>query len=209
MTWGRTAMAATAVMCVVGTVFAATPLGRDLMFHVLPLRWTGEAERVAAAVNIGPGATVADLGAGSGALVVELARIVGPRGRALASERSEGLRSRIAERAKSAGVAVAVVAGADRATNLPDACCDAITMRMVMHHIADREAFARDVRRAVRPGGRIAIIDFLPGALPHLAADHGVDPADVVAAFSAAGFQVVTRDDAWGGRNYLIVLRPR
>jgi ubiquinone/menaquinone biosynthesis C-methylase UbiE len=190
-------------------VFAATPLGRDLTFHVLPLRWTGEAGRLAAVLRIGPGSAVADVGAGSGALIVELSRIAGSNGRAFASERTASQRAAIASRARGAGVAVTIVEAADDGTSLPDACCDAITMRMVMHHIADPPAFARDVRRALRPGGRVGIIDFAPGALPHLAADHGVSAAQVIAQFGTAGFEVADRNDHWGGGNYLIVLRAR
>jgi hypothetical protein len=43
--------------------------------------------------------------------------------------------------------------------------------------------------------------------MPHLAGDHGVDPARVLAAFTAAGFTMHARDDQWGGRTYLMVLR--
>jgi hypothetical protein len=43
--------------------------------------------------------------------------------------------------------------------------------------------------------------------MPHLGGDHGSDPAAVIAAFTAAGFSVQARDDQWGGRTYLIVLR--
>ena len=82
-------------------------------------------------------------------------------------------------------------------------------MRMVWHHIQDPASFARELRRAIKPGGHIGIIDFARGALPHLAVDHGVDPAPIVAAFTAAGFEVASRQDEWGGRNFLLVFRPR
>jgi ubiquinone/menaquinone biosynthesis C-methylase UbiE len=192
-----------------GAVFAVTPLGRDLIFHVVPLRWTGEAERLAAALHVRSGSVVADIGAGSGALIVELARMAGPQGRAFASERTPDQRGAIQNRATSAGVAVTTIEAADASTNLPDACCDAITMRMVMHHIADAAAFARDLRRSIRPDGRVGIVDFAPGALPHLADDHGVPPERVVSHFEAAGFEVAARHDDWGGRTYLLVFRPR
>jgi ubiquinone/menaquinone biosynthesis C-methylase UbiE len=188
-------------------VFAATPLGRDLLFHVLPISWTGEAARLSTALNIGSGSVVADIGAGSGALIVELSRVVGPAGRAYASERTPEQRQRIVERAAAGGVAVTAIAAGDRSTNLPDGCCDGITLRTVMHHIDDHAAFARDLRRSLRPGGRVGIIDFAPGAMPHLGGDHGVGPADVTSAFQAAGFIEQSRDEQWGGRTYLMVFR--
>jgi SAM-dependent methyltransferase len=192
-----------------GAVLAATPLGRDLLFHLMPVGWTGEADRLAAALRLRPGSVIADIGAGNGALIVALARRVGPEGRALASERTPEQRQTIARGAESAGVAVTVLEAADRSTNLPDSCCDAITMRMVMHHIPNRGVFARDVRRAVRRDGLVGIIDFAPGALPHLGGNHGVSPDLVVSDFEAAGFEVAARHDDWGGRTYLLVFRPR
>ena len=209
MSLRRMALTGIAVVLAVGAVFALTPLGRDLVFHALPVSWTGEAERLAAAVQIGPGAVVADIGAGTGSIVIELSRLVGPEGRAVATERTPDQRRRIGVRAAAAGASITVLEAGERTTGLPDGCCDAIVMRMVMHHIGDAAAFARDVRRSVRSSGRVGIIDFAPGALPHLARDHGVDPDQVVAQFTAAGFELVSRDDHWGGRTYLIVFRAR
>jgi SAM-dependent methyltransferase len=207
MTLRKLALTGAAIVLGGTAVFAVTPLGRDLLFHVLPVNWTGEATRLGAALGIRPGSAIADIGAGNGALIVELAKLVGPEGAAFATERTPEQRQRITDRATSAGVRVSVVEAADRSTHLPDGCCDAITMRMVMHHIADPETFARDLRRSLRRGGRVGILDFAPGAMPHLTSDHGSDPAGVVAAFTSAGFSVQSRDDRWGGRTFLIVFR--
>jgi SAM-dependent methyltransferase len=187
--------------------FAVTPLGRDLLFHVLPVNWTGEAERLAAALDIRGGSIVADLGAGSGALAVELAKLTGQEGGTFASERTPAQRRAISDRAGRAGQRVTVVEAGDQSTNLPDSCCDAITMRMVMHHVNDPAMFVRDLRRSLRAGGRVGVVDFAPGVMPHLRHDHGVDPRTVVDAFSAAGFTTIIRDDQWGGRTYLMVFR--
>jgi len=205
MSWKRIVLASAAVVAGGATLFAVTPLGRDLLFHAVPMRWTGEAARLAVALKVGAGNAIADIGAGSGALAVELAAIVGPAGRMFATERLPEQRQRISDRAASAGAAITVVEAADTATGLPDACCDAITMRMVMHHIGDPAAFARDLRRSIRPGGRVGVIDFAAGALPHLAHDHGVSPEQVAAHFTAAGFRVEQRQSNWGGRTYLLV----
>lgn len=189
-------------------VFSLTLLGRDLAFHAVPIRWTGEPARLAEILGISPGSEVAELGAGSGALIVELATSVAPGGRAFATERTADQRSAIMKRALDRDVDVVVLAAPDLATNLPDACCDAIVMRMVLHHIADVRLYAHSVRRAVKPGGRVAIIDFAPGALPHLTDSHGVAADRVVEAFGEAGFALTGRDATWGGRTYLVVFTP-
>jgi SAM-dependent methyltransferase len=205
----RVALVSAGLMLGGGAVFAVTPFGRDLMFHVVPPGWTGEADRLAAALQVRKGSVVADIGAGNGALIVELAQLVGPQGHAYASEVTPEQRRQIEKRSRGAGLTVTTIAAADSSTNLPNACCDAITMRMVMHHVSDPAAFARDLRRAIRPGGRVGIIDFAPGALPHLAGDHGVPIDAVLSNFAAAGFDVASRHDDWGGRTYLIVFTPR
>ena len=207
MSLKQIALTAAAVVVGGGAVFAVTPFGRDLIYYVAPLSWTGEPDRLMAALGIGADAVVADVGAGDGALIVELARRVGPAGRAFATEVDGDRLEQVRSRAAGAGVSVTVIEGAAHTTNLPDACCDAIVMRMVMHHIADVGVFARDLRRSLRSGGRLAVIDFAPGAIPHLAGNHGVDISSVIGQFTAAGFSVASRVDDWGGRNYLLVFR--
>jgi len=209
MTFRKIAIIALTVAVATGALAAATPLGRDLLFHVVPIRWTGEADRLVGAVQLAPGDTVADIGGGDGRLIAELAAIVGSSGRAYATERSEEKRRRIAATARAADVAVTLVEAGEQNTGLPDACCDVITMRMVLHHVTNHVAFAADLRRSLRAGGRLAIIDFKPGALPHLADDHGIDPNSVTDVMQKAGLDLTSRDERWGGGNYLLIFRAR
>jgi SAM-dependent methyltransferase len=190
-------------------VLALTPLGRDLLFHVIPTDWTDEPARLGEALGLARGATVAEIGAGNGHLITALAAMTGPEGTAFASERTPGQRDAIFRRAQSRGVSVRVLEAPDHTTNLGDACCDAIVMRMVLHHLADPGRYAVDLRRAIKRGGRLAIIDFAPGALPHLADDHGVSPDAVSGIVTAAGFTLLRRDDEWGGRTFLLVFAAR
>ncbi len=54
---------------------------------------------------------------------------------------------------------VTVIEGAAAATNLPDACCDAIVLRNVYRHITAVDPFIRSLVASLKPGGRLAIID--------------------------------------------------
>jgi ubiquinone/menaquinone biosynthesis C-methylase UbiE len=47
---------------------------------------------------------------------------------------------------------------------LPEACCDAILLRLVYHAFDKPEKMRASMHRALRPGGRILIIDFRPDA---------------------------------------------
>ena len=190
------------VALTIGFLWAARPL----VFHVLPLAWTGEADRLAEFLKIRPGSRVAEIGAGTGALATEMARRVGPAGAVFATELNPERRAQIAQRAARLPQLTAVEAGAD-VTKLPFDCCDAIYMRAVLHHIAAPDAYARELARAVRPGGRVAIIDFPPGALFMHGADHEIDAQVVLRAFTAAGLELEGREDSWGGAMYLLVFR--
>jgi ubiquinone/menaquinone biosynthesis C-methylase UbiE len=179
-------------------------------FFVAPYAWTGEADRLKEVLEVVRGAHLADIGAGDGSLAIEMARAVGPEGVVYASDIDPEARNAIAARAERTGTRqIRVVAAAADATNLPRACCDAIYLRAVFHHLDDHSAFARSIVEALRPRGRVAIIDFPPGALWFHGADHGVTRAAVVAAFSGAGLSLTREIEDWGGGMFLLVFeRP-
>ena len=81
---------------------------------------------------------------------------------------------------------------------LADGCCDMIFMSMVLHHVGDRPAMARECRRILRVGGRICVRNctrdtvypqtrFFPGMLPMVR--ELPSSADVIALFEAAGLR--------------------
>ena len=185
--------------------FAAVVTWR-FAFFILPFSWTGESARLAELLRVQPGAAVADIGAGDGAMAAEMARLVGASGVIYATELSAPQRAAIAKRAQGAALSqVRVIQSATDATRLPEACCDAIYLRAVMHHLTDREQFAGEIHKAVRPGGRVVVIDFAPGALWFHGADHGVTREAVRAAFDKAGFRVVGQINDWGGGMFAVV----
>jgi ubiquinone/menaquinone biosynthesis C-methylase UbiE len=164
---------------------------------------------------LAPGQHVAEIGAGSGRLAVALAHAVGPAGRVFASDLNPDRRDDIRARASSAGLSnVTVLEGAASDATLPDACCDAVVMRAVYHHIQDPRPFIASVARALRPRGAVAVIDFEPGALWLHGAKpggtrrpgHGVSRADAIAEFEAAGFVVREQSPDWSRPLWLMVL---
>jgi ubiquinone/menaquinone biosynthesis C-methylase UbiE len=173
---------------------------------VLPFSWTGEADRLADLLRVQPGSVVADIGAGDGKLAVEMGRIVGEDGVVYATELSAERKRDIEKLVSRVGTrSVRVVAASHDATHLPDQCCDAIYLRTVLHHIVDREAFAAEIRRALRPHGRLAIIDFAPGALWFHGRNHGVAAHDVTLAVQKAGLTPTQSVKEWGGGTYLLL----
>ncbi len=176
-----------------------------------------EVERLAAWLEVQPGTHVADLGAGDGTFSVALARRAGPSGQVYATELDDERLADIRRAATAAGLSnVAVIEGAVSSTNLPEACCDALFSRAVYHHLTDPAAINADILRALRPGGRLLIIDFEPGGIMNLIArpetagrhgGHGTPKETVVREVTAAGFQLLRGPESWRGRTYAVLFR--
>lgn len=153
-------------------------------------------------LDIRPGHTVGEIGAGSGELSVAMAKAVGDSGRVLSNELSpkslEVLKKKVADEGLER---VTVIEGRPAETNFPAECCDAIFMRSVYHHFADPAAMNASLFKSLKPGGRLAVIDFTPpgeeAASPAgRAADnfHGVKPATVERELKAAGFEIISSE---------------
>jgi ubiquinone/menaquinone biosynthesis C-methylase UbiE len=177
----------------------------------------GEVERLAAWLEVQPGTRVADLGAGDGTFTVALARRVGSSGHVYATELDDEQLVDIRQAATEAGLSNAtVIKGAVSLTNLPEACCDALFSRVVYHHLTEPAAINADIFRALRPGGRLVIIDFEPGGIMNWIGrpetserhgGHGTPKETVVREVTAAGFQLLRGPESWRGRTYAVLFR--
>jgi cyclopropane fatty-acyl-phospholipid synthase-like methyltransferase len=184
---------------------AAGAIAWRFSFFYAPFAWTGEPARLAHVLGLQPGMQIADIGAGSGAHAVAMAAFVGDTGQVYATELNPERRADIEGRISRAAIRnVRVVAADETETRLPARGCDAIYMRAVFHHIPDHPAFAAQVAQALRPGGRLAVIDFAPGTLWFHGADHGVQPDVVQRAFESTGLRLRERIDDWGGGMFLL-----
>lgn len=204
---GFMACAILAVVALAGVLAAQQPWNRD---------FDEDMKRLVPILDLQAGRVVADIGAGGGELSVRLARQVGPEGRVYATEMEKGRMERIRKRAEDAGLKnVDVLEAHATRTNLPESCCDAIVIRNVYHHFDDPAAMNKSLLASLKPGGRLAIIDFSPNRGRPTAASakdrdqdntHGVDADTVVAEVTAAGFerQAVEKSD---DRSFMAVFR--
>jgi ubiquinone/menaquinone biosynthesis C-methylase UbiE len=165
---------------------------------------TISSQRIFDAIGAGEGSTVCEIGAGDGELTAAAARAAGPTGRVLASELGEERIKTLRDTVSSSGLAnVTVVAGDATKTNFPDGGCDALFLRNVYHHFADPAAMTASILAALRPGGRVAVVDFTPPdkeapkpADRGLDGMHGVLPETVVREMIQAGFETVSSETA-------------
>ncbi len=165
---------------------------------------SAEIERIASVLGLEPGMQVADVGAGDGEWAVELAAFVGEAGHIWATEVEAAEVEAIEQRIDRLDLHnMSAILGNQSNTGLPPGCCEAILLRMVYHHFEAPAAMRASLKRAMRPGGRIAVIDIIPQTswrrLPDVPdrGGHGIDPEDLVAEMTGEGFEVVARYDRW------------
>jgi cyclopropane fatty-acyl-phospholipid synthase-like methyltransferase len=146
---------------------------------------------VLAALALAPGQTVADVGAGTGYFTVRLARAV-PDGVVLATDIELDMVRYLVDRAGREHLPnVHALRCTETDPALPVNGVDRILIVDVWHHVADRRAYARALAAALRPGGKIAIVDFTPEATPHgPPPQHRLASAAIADDLAAAGLAV-------------------
>lgn len=160
-------------------------------------------EEVVARLGLRPGDVVADLGAGSGPFVVPFAQAVTSSGTVYAVEIDKDFFPFIHERTRLAALTnVTTVLGEFTDPKLPADGVDVAFMHDVLHHIDARPAYLANLVKYLKPGARIAIIDYHPAHSPHTGEPAlQVDKAQATAWLASAGFRPVDDialfDDKW------------
>ena len=161
-----------------------------------------EAVRLAQLLGLKPDMSIADVGAGDGSMAFRLAQRL--KGRVYATEIKSGLVSKIQKEAAMVGYEnVSAVLGEERNSGLPDGCCDAILLRMVYHHFEYPEPMLASLLKALKPAGRIAVVEW------DREGDHSVPASELVEEMTRAGFELVEKVDGWNGsrQQYCAVFR--
>jgi ubiquinone/menaquinone biosynthesis C-methylase UbiE len=166
-------------------------------------------ERVLAALGIQAGQSVADIGAGTGYFTVRISPVVGRTGRVLAVDVEPSMVEHIRRRATESGLdnVEAILARASE-PELAPASVDLVFICDTWHHIDDRLRYLDELRTVLRPGGRVAIVDFKPGALPvGPPKGHKLSSETVIAEFGQAGWKLSGDLDVLPYQ-YILVFEP-
>lgn len=118
-------------------------------------------EAVVEFLKLQPGQRVADIGAGSGYFTRRFAEVVGPQGKALAVEIEKGFFPYIQQTAEELGLdnLVTHLARPDDPL-LEEGSLDMIFICDTLHHIENREPYYQKLHQALKPGGRLVVVDF-------------------------------------------------
>ncbi|MGH9255752.1 MAG: class I SAM-dependent methyltransferase [Vicinamibacterales bacterium] len=179
-----------------------------------------EVPRLVELLQLKPGMTIADVGAGFGAWTTAFSKWTGPSGRVYSSDIGQKQLAFLRETATGEGLTnVTVLEGAERSTNLPANCCDAILIRDAYHHLTQPNDVLRSVAASLKPGGRFAVIDFpprpnseVPAGVPASRGGHGVPPDVVIQEVKAAGLTMVSQNPKWSAQSqpsdlFLVIFR--
>lgn len=148
-------------------------LARNLDVDAFVARWELESrevylarEDIVTALALRPGETVADVGAGTGLFASLLSREVGSGGRVIAVDIAPNFVEHIERRIEAEDLGnVEAHLSTERSAELPASAVDAILLSDVYHHFEYHEDMLRSLVSALRPGGRLVVVDFerIPG----------------------------------------------
>jgi ubiquinone/menaquinone biosynthesis C-methylase UbiE len=152
-------------------------------------------DQVMDALSIAEGDVVADLGAGSGWFTMRLARRVGPNGRVYAEDYQTQMIEVIKRRLPRENVSnVETRLGTADDPKLPIGQLDAVLIVDAYHEMQAPVALLRNAARALKPDGRIGIVEFTKdGGGPGPDMDERVDPERVIREATEAGLRLISR----------------
>jgi ubiquinone/menaquinone biosynthesis C-methylase UbiE len=178
-------------------------LGRERVFR----------EQVVRLARLQPGESVLDVGCGTGTLAIAAKRCVGPTGTVYGIDASPEMIARAGKKARRAGAEVVFTHAVAEALPFPDAHFDAVLSTVMLHHLPRnaRQQCAYEIRRVLKPGGRVLAVDFggpareRRGLFAHVHRHGHVNLPDMIALLSEAGLNMV-ESGAVGMRDLQFVL---
>ena len=158
------------------------------------------------ALALKPDAVIADIGSGTGYFSVRFANMT-PKGRVYGVDTEPDMVKYLSERAKREGLKnITAVQAKPDDPRLPEKM-DLIILVDVYHHVGDRERYFRQLRNSLKPGGRLAVIDFRMDAPVGPPRSARIAPDRVKAELKRAGY-ALAREHTFLPNQYFLVFQP-
>lgn len=164
---------------------------------------------VIGALDLRPGEVIADIGAGSGYFTLRLARHVGGAGRVYAVDVSADMILHLNRRVRDLNVTnVVTVLAAPDDPLLPDASVDRFFICNTWHHIEDHPRYLSLLKKMLRPGGQVVMIDFKKAETPMgPPLEMRIARADLLLEMESNGFRL-TKEHTFLPYQYFLVFKP-
>jgi predicted methyltransferase len=167
-------------------------------------------DRAIDVLRIEKGATVADVGAGSGYMTVKLSKKVGPQGKVYANDIQQGMLDLLNKRlVKSRITNVTTVLGTQDDPRLPSEALDLIIMVDVYHELSQPQTILRKLRSSLKPGGRLVLLEYRKEDpdVP-IRPEHKMSVADAKLEVEAEGFKLTKTNEDLPRQHILIFTKP-
>lgn len=164
-------------------------------------------EEIIALMEIKPGMTVADVGTGTGYMLPFLSRAVGPEGKIIAEDIQDDFLERARAKLKADKLTnVGLVLGNETDPKLPANSVDRELVLDVYHHFDYPDKMLANLGRALKPDGRLVIVDFYKKDRP----DHvRLEREDVIKEIESNGYRLVSSRDRTGNNQYMVTFEKR
>ncbi|MGO4209864.1 class I SAM-dependent methyltransferase [Terriglobus sp. 2YAB30_2] len=189
----------------------------DLLLWLLTLgRERNFRERALGLARLSAGEAVLDIGCGTGTLAIAAKRQVGPNGRVDGIDASSEMIRRASRKASKAGADVAFQTALVESLPFCDGTFDVVLSTLMLHHLPGvlRSQCAAQVRRVLKPGGRLLAIDFgtspgEKGIVAHFHRHGHINLSEMTAIFRGAGLQISESGTVGiGDLEYLLAVSP-
>lgn len=162
-------------------------------------------ERVMDTVGVRPGMVVGEAGAGRGYFTFKLARRVGATGKVYANDIDEDALDHVRQVCRDEGIAnVETVVGEVGDPLFPVTALEMVVMVYALHDFSRPAGFLRSLRRYLKPGATVVILDQDPGASGN---QHFMSRERYVELFAESGYELA-RDERFLEKDLLLVFRP-
>ncbi|MBA3270522.1 MAG: class I SAM-dependent methyltransferase [Acidobacteria bacterium] len=166
--------------------------------------------RALAIMKVMPGATVADIGAGSGYFTERLSQLVGPTGKVFATDIQQGMLDLLQQRLVRQGIGnVTLILGAPADPRLAAASIDLALMVDVYHELSAPQTVLAHIRAALKPGGRLVLLEY-KGEDPSIPIMplHKMTVAQAKLEVESEGFVLTTAESSLPRQHVLIFTKP-
>ena len=202
----RAGLLVAALVALLAGVAAASGYAGRALAAVQSDSWNLDIERAMDAAGVAPGMVVGEAGAGDGYFTLPMARRVGPAGAVYANDISTRALDRLASSARREGLAhIQVVVGGVDDPRFPRQDLELVVIVHAFHDFSQPVEWLRNVRKYLKPGAAVAIIDRDPA---QGGGDHFWPRERILGYADHAGFEMTKLDDGIS-QHLVIVLKPR
>lgn len=165
-------------------------------------------DKILNSMGVKPGMVIGEVGAGEGYFTFQLAERVGPEGKIFANDINKGSLRELRQKRDRDGITnIETLVGKTEDPLFPAGQMDMVVMRYVFHDLEKPVPLMQNVKRALKPGAIVGILDRDPERMTW-DDDHFMTKAEIVAALEKADYEMI-RVETWHFRDNIYMCRPK